>query len=328
VNTLKIELSAKHNLRPCDLQIFYSGESIHDGKLETDLVIEHQTDGSRPFDLTIIKRGKTKKLTDQNGVQEVVVESVNLNGIDLKHKEFGIFSAKDNHYIDDQTLQTNRLHLNGEWNLRLPRYNLVGDISTVVNKERRKIRDEYSDTDIACFGCSQTYGEFVEYDETWPSQLGRYTGKLVKNYGVSGSNINEMTAMVEDFMKAQKAEIILLYVPHTFRRQIRKGNEIVNQLGDEFWSQNKEIVLNGEEHSIAVLAGAFEDWLENISKHTKIYFGTYQRSENAIYQKTPLKKFMFPFLEGNDYPKASDKVHHGPEFNRDFAKILGDFLIS
>ena len=92
--------------------------------------------------------------------------------------------------------------------------------------------------------------------------------------------------------------------------------------------ENKEIVLNGEEHSIAVLAGAFEDWLENISKHTKIYFGTYQRSENAIYQKTQLKKFMFPFLEGNDYPKASDKKHHGPEFNRDFAKILGDFLIS
>lgn len=327
MNKLKIELSAKHNVRPCDLQIIYSGESIHNGKLEKDLVIEHQTDASRPFDLTIIKRGKTKNLIDQDGEQEVVVESVNLNGIDLKHKEFGIFSAKDNPFIDEQTIQTNRLNLNGEWNLQLPRYDLVGDISTVVNKNRRKVRDRYADTDIACFGCSQTYGEYIEYDETWPSQLGKCTGKLVKNYGVSGSNINEITAMVEDFLKAQKAEIILLYVPHTFRRQIRKGNDIVNQMGDKFYSQNKEIVLNGEEHSIAVLAGAFEDWLENISKHTKIYFGTYQRSENAIYQKTQLKKFMFPFLEGDDYPKASDKKHHGPEFNRDFAKILGDFLI-
>lgn len=327
MNKLKIELSAKHNVRPCDLQIIYSGESIHNGKLEKDLVIEHQTDESRPFDLTIIKRGKTKNLIDQDGEQEVVVESVNLNGIDLKHKEFGIFSAKDNPFIDEQTIQTNRLNLNGEWNLQLPRYDLVGDISTVVNKNRRKVRDRYADTDIACFGCSQTYGEYIEYDETWPSQLGKCTGKLVKNYGVSGSNINEITAMVEDFLKAQKAEIILLYVPHTFRRQIRKGNDIVNQMGDKFYSQNKEIVLNGEEHSIAVLAGAFEDWLENISKHTKIYFGTYQRSENAIYQKTQLKKFMFPFLEGDDYPKASDKKHHGPEFNRDFAKILGDFLI-
>ena len=68
------------------------------------------------------------------------------------------------------------------------------------------------------------------------------------------------------------------------------------------------------------------EWLDNVSKHTKIYFGTYQTDEYKLYQQTPLKKFMFPFLEGIDYPKASDDVHHGPEFNRDLAKILKDFL--
>ena len=78
--------------------------------------------------------------------------------------------------------------------------------------------------------------------------------------------------------------------------------------------------------TLSVLAGAFMEWLDNVSKHTKIYFGTYQTDEYKLYQQTPLKKFMFPFLEGIDYPKASDGIHHGPEFNRDLAKILKDFL--
>ena len=89
---------------------------------------------------------------------------------------------------------------------------------------------------------------------------------------------------------------------------------------------NKELLLHGEEHSIAVLSGEIYEWMDKISMHTNIYFGTYQTDEYKLYQQTPLKKFMFPFLEGADYPKASDDVHHGPEFNRDFAKMLVDFL--
>jgi hypothetical protein len=35
---------------------------------------------------------------------------------------------------------------------------------------------------------------------------------------------------------------------------------------------------------------------------------------------------MVPFLEADDYSKASDNLHHGAEFNRDFAKIIHNFL--
>ena len=321
MNKLKISLSTTYDIEPSHLQIECLGDVIHDGELTKNLVIEHETDTSDLFEIKIRKTGKTKKIVDMNGTQEVIVESINLNGIDLKNKEFGSFSLKDNHYVNDETLQTNKLNLNGEWTLKLPKLNLVGDISTGAME---KIRHQFSDSEVACFGCSQTYGSFLEHDEAWPGQLGRLTGKLVKNYGVSGSNINEITAMVENYLKQFKTDIILLYLPHAFRRQITKGNEIVNTTWHD--DRNREFLLHGEEHSIAMLAGSLKVWLENISKHTKIYFGTYQTDEYKLYQKTALKKFMFPFLEGADYPKASDGVHHGSEFNKDLAKTIKDFL--
>jgi len=31
-------------------------------------------------------------------------------------------------------------------------------------------------------------------------------------------------------------------------------------------------------------------------------------------------------LQGDDYPKASDNLHNGAEFNQDLAKIFSEFL--
>ena len=329
MNTLKISLSTTYDVAPSHLKVECLGEVIHEGDFtEKNLLIEH-TYHSDQFDIRIKKTGKDKKISDMNGTQEVIVESINLNGIDLKIKEFGMFKLGVNSwtcryegFMREDTLQTNELNLNGEWTLSLPKRNLVGEIRTKV---MGGLRDQFSDCEIACFGCSQTYGAFLGNDQTWPSELERLTGKLVKNYGVSGSNINEITAMVEAYLENFKTDIILLYLPHTFRRQVREGDKILNLDGHDNF-RNKDLVLHGEEHSIAFLSGSLMAWLENISKHTKIYFGTYQTDEYKLYQQTPLKKFMFPFLEGIDYPRASDGVHHGPEFNRDLAKILKDFL--
>jgi hypothetical protein len=321
VNTVKISLSTTYDIAPSHLEIECLGEVIFDGELTKKLIFDHKTERSNPFKIKIKKTGMTWRLGYMNGRQEVVVESITLNGIDLKVKEFGSFSLKNNAYVNDDTIQTNRLNLNGEWTLELPNLNLVGDVLPFSMEE---IRDSFSDSEIACFGCSQTWGYALKNNETWPSQLKRLTGKLVKNYGVYGSNINEITAMVNEYLEKFDTDVILLYLPHTFRRQIREGNKILNiRYNNEI---NRDLLLHGEEHSIAVLSGSFNTWLEKISKQTKIYFGTYQNNEYKLFEKTPLKKFMFPFLDGSNYPKASDGIHHGAEFNRDFAKMLVDFL--
>lgn len=272
------------------------------------------------FYIEITKTGKTPELVKKNEEQVINIENINLNGIDLKTREFGEFRIRDNPYVDDETLRTDRLHLNGKWRLELPKRSLVG----TFDPSNKKLRDEVGDCDVACFGCSNTWGSFLEYDQSWPAQLQQITGKSTKNYGIQASNINEITSFVDHYIKNYKTDTILLYLPHTFRRQMNIGGEIKRiAIGD---GQNKELVLHGEEHSIAVLSGNMYEWLEDISRHTKIYFGTYQTDEHELYERTSLKKFMFPFLQGDDYPTASDNRHHGAEFNKDFAKLINTFL--
>ncbi len=291
---------------------------MFDGLVSKDMDIEHNLGPFTKFHLEIEKTGKTIEVVNKRHEQIVNIEKINLNGIDLKTKEFGVFEIRANPYVDDAQIKTDHLHLNGVWSLSLPERHLRGN----VDLDNIKLRDELSDCDIACFGCSQTYGKGLDKNETWPAHLQAMTGKDVRNYGVIGSNINEIKSLVEHYRENYTADMILIYLPHTFRRQIFNEDKVEQVMTLD--QENKDLILHGEEHSVAVLAGQFKEWLDDISSKTKIYFGTYQRSENELFEKTALKKYMMPFLRSDDYPRASDGLHNGSEFNQIFAKNIKD----
>jgi len=313
-------LSTNYDSVPAHCRIECCGDVILDSVVSKDTELVHEIALFDQFDIKITKIGKTLELVKKNQEQIITIKNINLNGIDLKIQEFGEFKIRDNPYIDDETLQTDRLHLNGVWRLELPKRSLVG----TFNPGGINLRDELGDCDIACFGCSNTWGSFLEYSESWPAQLQQITGKSTKNYGIQGSNINQMIPFVDHYIKNYKTDTIILYLPHTFRRQQNVNGKIQNI--ETVDNENRELILHGEEHSVAVLSGTLHNWLENCSKNINIYLGTYQTDEYKLYEKTALKKFMVPFLEADDYSKASDNLHHGAEFNRDFAKIIHNFL--
>ena len=324
MNTVSIMLATEYDSRPSHCAIYVCGDLIFDSIVSKNTELIKKIDRFQQFTVKVVKTGKTLDLVNNNDKQTVTIQNINLNGIDLKIQEFGEFILKGNPYVEDETLLTNQLNLNGEWHLELPRRPLMGhlDIETI---RKRKVRDDISDCDIACFGCSETWGDSIGYDDSWPAQLQKITEKSVKNLGIGGSNINEIIAFADYFVKNYKSEMVLIYLPHSFRRQLIRDGKVFNtKFIDD--GTSKELILHGEEHSISALAGELGDWLDDVSKHTKIYFGTYQTNEHKIYEKTALKKFLFPFLHGKDYPKASDGLHHGVEFNRDFARMLVDFL--
>lgn len=326
MNVIKLSLSVQYDSKPPNCRISCCGETIFDSIVKENLELTHRVTSFKKFKITLIKTGKTLDIVDKNEEQIISIDSINLNGIDLKVKEFGNFNIKDNPYVDDDTIQTNKLHLDGEWSLELPERILFGTFN--INDTDHPLKDQPMDCDVACFGCSQTWGALLPYEQSWPGQLGQLMEGKVKNFGLSASSTNEITCFIDYYLQNYKTKTILLYLPHSFRRQVLIENRMtnigaINGVAQKF---NKELLLHGEEHSIAVLSGELYRWMEDISKHTNIYFGTYQTDEYQIYKKTPLKKFMFPFLEGDDYPKASDNKHHGPEFNRDFAKIVHNFL--
>ena len=320
---MSVMLATEYDSIPPHCTVHICGNLIFDSVVSKNIELTKEIDSFEQFTVKVVKSGKTVDLIKKNHNQTVVIQNITLNGIALKVREFGRFELKNNTYVKEETLQTNHLSLNGEWLLELPRRSLVGhlDIGRIQGEE---LRDDIGDCDIACFGCSQTWGSSLEYEESWPSQLQKITGRSVKNLGIGGSNNNEIMAFADYYIKNYKSDVTLIYLPHSYRRQLIMDGKVLNLSTAS--EKNRELLINGEEHSIASLSGELYDRLENMSKKSKVCFGTYQTSEYELYEKTPLKKYMFPFLQGDKYPKASDNLHHGAEFNRDFAKMLVDFL--
>ena len=190
MNFLEISLKTEYTSVPAHLKIYCSDELVFDNTIDKSLVIKKQFETPKVFELKIIKTGKNIDLVKKDHVQKVQIEKVSVNGINLKINEFGNFQVHDNPYVDDHTLQTVDLNLNGTWTLQLQEQKLIGQFDPA----KAKIRDSIQDCDIACFGCSQTYGVFLDHNETWPYFLGKELGLDVKNFGVAGSNYNEMTA--------------------------------------------------------------------------------------------------------------------------------------
>ena len=333
MNVIKVSLSVRYDSKAPSCRISCCGETVFDSTVKENIELKHEISSFKKFSINLVKTGKTLDIVNRKEEQLISIDRINLNGIDLKVKEFGNFKIKDNPYVHDDILKTNKLHFNGEWSFELPERKLFGTFNinhTYIENKKfpYNLRDQPTDCDVACFGCSETYGTLLPYEQSWPSQLDRLTDGKVKNFGFPGSSTNEITCFVDYYLKNYSTKTIIVYLPHSFRRQVMIGNNmtnigVINGMAEKF---NKELFLHGSEHSIAVLSAEIYKWMEKISMHTNIYFGTYHSDESSIYEKTQLKKFMIPFLEGDDYPRASDDIHHGPGFNQDFAKIIHKFL--
>jgi|TARA_A100001388_G_scaffold102684_1_gene74865 hypothetical protein len=318
MNFLEISLKTEHTSVPAHLKIYCSDELVFDDLIDKNLVIKKQFETPKVFELKIIKTGKNIDLVKKDHIQKVQIEKVSVNGINLKINEFGNFQVHDNPYVDDHTLQTVDLNLNGTWTLQLQEQKLIGQFEPA----KAKFRDAIQDCDIACFGCSQTYGVFLDHNETWPYFLGKELGLNVKNFGIPGSNYNEMTAFMEYYVKNYKAKTILALFPHSFRRQSIDNGKI-EHIGavDE---RNKHLIFHGEEHSIVNLSMCFPAWLESV--HDNIMVSTYQRSEHNLMMLTNIKKHMLPYFDSDPYPKASDGKHFGVEHNLSYAKALAKHI--
>ena len=333
MSNLTISLTPTFTAQPPHCKIYCSDDLIYDSIISEKVNINHNFDFNRKFVIKIIKTGKTMDIIKKHHEQIIQIDDIKLNGINLKCKELGKFKIKNNPFIDDHTLSTDLLTLNGDWQLELPFIPLVGttapyynDISLELRKIQTEIRDEIGNCNIACFGCSQTYGDFLEYEQSWPYHLSKMLNTKVKNFGIAGSNINQITAFVEEYLNSgYKANLIIILIPHTFRRQMKIENKTINV--PTFGKENDELVDHGEEHSVATISGSLEKWVDSLSIKAKILIGIYQSDEHNLFKKTPLKKVMLPFLNDNAYPKAPDGIHFGKEYCKEYAKTLKDFLI-
>lgn len=322
MSNLKINLTVEYTSLPAHCKIFFNDQLIFDNVLKTNMTLDHEFEPTdKKIRLKIIKTGKTKDIVDKNHDQIINIEKVFINNIEVKIKEFGLCSARNNSYVKDHVLQTTNLTLNCEWSITLLSQNFIGNFDS--EQKKLLLRDKITDTDIACFGCSNTYGYCLESTQSWPYQLGKKLNLKVGNYGIPGSNVSEITAFVNYYLKNYNTDLILLLLPHSMRRQVNENGKIKNIPSLD--SRNKDYIFHGEHHSMINLSVFMEAWLRKKNK-TNILLGLYHESEYKLLEKTPIKHYLIPFLDYKQYPLARDGLHFGEKYCELYAECVVEHI--
>lgn len=330
---LKILLTPTYDKTPCDISIRV-GDEIIDATVTDKIEYQFDYPDSEWLQLKIHKSGKTKSMADSGQRQELVVERLTLNGFNCYPELFGNFLTIGNPYVSNSTTQTNRMHLNGVWNYRVPLWNLDAvDCFTLG----RDMRDTPRDSSIATFGCSFTYGYGLEIEDTWPVFLSSYTGKSVANYGVGGSNNAEILETALQYTKNNKTQDLIFLLCHFSRMQLRDDNEIISGHVQMDWPENKKfredlenIVKYGETELL--FAGQSKAFLEKISLikkniSGKIFVTTYVEDHYDCLEKLQSKDFvLLPFYKLDKEKKFAIDGHPGKEHNRQFAESIVKYI--
>jgi hypothetical protein len=310
-----------------DLKLSVNGEIIYDDAPSMAITLKHEIQLSTRLQIKIEKSGKTKAVADSNEPQEVHVNKVLLNGLDQHADKFGIFDQKNNSYVEDQSLDGNIMSLNGDWTLDVPilRQPFLPDLD-------RPFRDEFTDAGTACFGCSFTYGSYVEYNQSWPYFLGSHA----RNYGIPGSSISSIVGTARHYIEKHSCERMIILLPHSCRLQLEDQGTTYTLLPGrtpkvekKFKQISKDIVMFGEGSLLlSGYAGAMKDALQDISQKTKLFLSSYNKEIYDLLPDLDNGHFtILPFYElSNKFELASDNEHPGPEHNRAFADKIRSII--
>lgn len=331
----KVLLKTKYDNHPATIEVTVNKKSIYNEILKKNTTLEFDWREEDFLKIEIKKTGKTLDIVKNLERQEVTVEEVLLNGFSLHPNKFGMFYSQDNPYVQDSCTQSNKLYLNGIWILDVPLFNCNGISTLMTNKQ---FRDKLSDSTMACFGCSYTFGDYLTYNQTWPAQLSLLLGKDVKNYGIGGSNNQEILENASEYVKKYKTENVILLLCHFCRLQLVKNGKPYNwspQSSNKFYhwfpNQLKKIVNYGE--TSLLFAGQVPYFLKKMEAiksqiSGNLFVSTYIEDHYECLKKIDNKNFiLLPFYEkSNEFPLASDNKHPGPKHNRIFAENISNYI--
>ena len=318
------------NLRPNivvapRLRITINGDKVFDDHLEKAKSIRHEIDVRDRLVVKILKSGKTKEVVDREEPQEVLVEEVLLNGLSQHPDKFGTFSQEGNTYKKDEIIQGNLLSLNGRWQLDVPVFRQEFKPELDYEGTHRQ-RDRFADTGTACFGCSFTHGAFLEHDQTWP----HYLGSDAKNYGIGGSNISAIVGTAHWYVQNFKCDRLVMLLPDVSRLQTNLWTFIPFRAKDP-WAKEmtKDVVMFGEPSLLfSGYSQRMKELLAEINQKTELHITSYQQDTYDLLEKSMNGICnLLPFYDlSQDYPKAIDSEHPGPEHNRVFADKIRPIL--
>lgn len=323
MNSVDLKIKSIYDNNPCYLKIISNkSDIVFEGLVKEDLVLNFNYPDSNKFLLEIEKSGKELELVKKNHRQIIIIQSLTMNGCSLHPGNFGQFHQSNNAYLKDSIIQTDILSLNGLWRLELPCWDIKG-ISTL---NTAKFRDPVDNCDIACFGCSFTYGAFVSKEESWPYLLGKKIDKVVLNYGIGGSNNQEIFANAIEYSKKYNCKHMILLLCHFCRLQLSlpETNTLIN------WQPNQKKKIKSKivedeiknmslysEYSVILSSQVRKiiNFIEIIEKNIKgkVHISCYIKEQyDLLSEIKEIRDKLLPiFYLDPKFPLASDNLHPG-----------------
>lgn len=198
---------------------------------------------------------------------------------------------------------------------------------------------------VACFGCSNTFGQGLRWDETWPYQLNQLLGDewITKNYGQCGGSFNQISRLVYNYFLTNKAKIVCCFFPEILRLELFYNNNFHNfsPSGNpdiDINAYNKYIDLSSIQNCLYFAIKDFK-FIESICKinNAKLYWFTWSKHilempEDKIHTFFNYENFLSGITnhayELNYFPRARDNKHFGKKVNKIIAEKFYDKIIN
>ena len=200
--------------------------------------------------------------------------------------------------------------------LDMPKYNIPGFY--VPNRTKETFRD----CDIACFGCTHTYG--LNVHETWPKHLSTISKLDVCNFGIVNAGLSEIMANVHHYVNHYKTKNVIIISPTILRLQLTRNNRYISVA--KIHPDAEKLALLGTENLINMIVPDLKKCFDEISKKSNIYFGTVKKDQYDYFKNSPISNYMLPYSNYHDFPKSVDGKYFGCEYGQNLAKSINDLL--
>jgi hypothetical protein len=163
-----------------------------------------------------------------------------------------------------------------------------------------KSNNVIKDNTVACFGCSNTVGVGLPWEETWPFYLNRNLGEdwSVKNYGISGGSNDQIARLVYKYVSNNNPKAICCFLTDSYRIEAYQTGIFMN------YSERKHAGVDVEIH---------DGYLKFYNEHLAIYnFIKNQKFIEAICKSRNIQFYWYTWSEDIlnliNYDLAMDKT--------------------
>ena len=170
------------------------------------------------------------------------------------------------------------------------------------------------DNTVWYFGCSITWGEHCEPEDSAPNQLAKLTGLEIDNLGLCGGGIELIHWQIQNLLKVYTPKMVIIQWP-TDTRTFK--------------------IVRGDLINLGVWSTDFNSWAHQthpkiVAEYQKELLSGHVQKKNRECKdkiidiiKCPLIHFTYKeFLSSDQIDHATDGKHPGPKTHRRIAEIL------